>query len=184
MHKYGEFEGEVVTWWLRHPSKDRNMKLLCDFTYIDPDGKRWKAEEGAKINGASIPSWAWGKTLGAPFVGDYRRASVVHDVFCYSEEPYKTVHKMFYYAMRRDGVKKRKALIMYFAVACFGPTWEANGKAIKETRKLSPSVVEQIASSVDLTLEQLEGSSDLEAIEPVFVETWNKPLQDGDELYL
>lgn len=121
---FGRFEGDVITKWLTEEGDDRDMELVEDFAYVDPAGKKWLAPKGRKINGASIPPQLW-SLVGPPFVGDYRRASVVHDIAC-EDEPGTSdeAHKMFYYAMRCDGVDRLQALIMYRAVKSFGPQWE------------------------------------------------------------
>ena len=84
------------------------------------NGFEWKAPKDSKVNGASIPPVLW-SSIGSPFVGDYRRASVVHDVACDTrKQPHEAVHLMFYNAMRADGVGWIKANAMYQAVKRFG----------------------------------------------------------------
>jgi len=62
--------------------------------------------------------------IGSPFVGKYRRASVVHDVYYGTKsEPRKQVDKMFYQAMRVDKVNYFKAKAMYYAVRVGGKRW-------------------------------------------------------------
>jgi len=121
---FGQFEGDVVTWWLKEPNRsDRTMQLVKPFAYVDPAGRRWSAEAGRQINGASIPAALW-NTVGPPYVGDYRRATVLHDVACEDKtEPHEAVHLMFYYAMRCDGVGRAKSTLMYEAVRRYGPKW-------------------------------------------------------------
>ena len=123
MNEFGNFEGSVITEWLQHGGSDRDMLLQRDFSYIDQSGKRWTAFAGTTINGASIPSAFW-VTIGPPFVGDYRRASVVHDAACIDRPGTSDeAHMMFYNAMRCDGVGYVKSNIMYQAVVRFGPQW-------------------------------------------------------------
>jgi hypothetical protein len=82
------------------------------------------------INGASIPRLLW-SIVGSPFVGDYRRASVLHDAACdQRDEPHELVHRMFYDASLDDGVAPELASVMYDAVATFGPRWDARGNNI------------------------------------------------------
>src|SRR5229473_500744 len=72
---------------------------------------------------ASIPRAFW-SVIGGPLEGQYRNASVFHDVACdQKSQPWKTVHRMFYNAMRWSGVYEIKAKIMYYAVYNFGPRW-------------------------------------------------------------
>lgn len=123
------FVGMVKTVWLKNGDDDRDMELIEDFAFIDDSGKEWKAPAGSIINGASIPSGFW-STVGPPYVGDYRRASVVHDVACVVRtEPSEDVHLMFYDAMIADGVGFIKANTMYQAVKRFGPSWGVSGGA-------------------------------------------------------
>jgi Protein of unknown function (DUF1353) len=117
------FEGEVRTEWLREPGDDRTMRVLTEFAFVDSTGHRWTAMPGDAVNGASIPQMLW-SVAGSPFIGDYRRASVLHDVACQKRErPSKEVHRMFYEAMKADGVDESTALKFYTAVRLFGPSW-------------------------------------------------------------
>lgn len=117
------FEGEVRTEWLKHEGDDRRMRLLQPFVFIDSEGYRWIADPGDTVDGASIPRELWA-LVGSPFVGDYRRAAVLHDVACQKRpRPSRDVHRMFYEAMRSDGVSESTALRFYTAVRLFGPSW-------------------------------------------------------------
>lgn len=113
------FEGEALTRWL----PKREMQLLENFVFIDSKGVRWLAPINSIVDGSSIPRLFW-TVIGSPFVGKHRRASIIHDVYCQTKTtPHKQVHKMFYEAMRCDGVNYFKAKVMYFAVKLGGPKW-------------------------------------------------------------
>lgn len=115
------YEGVVTTEWLRD---GRTMKLLDDFIYVDDVGIRWVAPKGRSIDGASIPKALWWS--GGPYEGEYREASVVHDIYCAETRKtatWRAVHRMFYEAMLTSGVAKARALIMYGAVYRHGPRW-------------------------------------------------------------
>lgn len=115
------FDNTVKVEWLE--DSPRKMQLLEPLCFVDANGKPWLANKGDVIDGASIPKFFW-RFIGSPFVGNYRRPSVVHDVYCVSREmPHKTVHKMFYEAMLTEGVPKIKAKAMYYAVRLGGPRW-------------------------------------------------------------
>jgi len=117
---FGKYVGRVVTEWVEDA---RKMKLLEDFAYIDPSGNRWEAPKGSIVDGASIPQLAW-SFIGGPFEGQYRNASVIHDVACDERKRYwEDVHWAFYTGMLASGVGKIKAKIMYAAVYHFGPRW-------------------------------------------------------------
>jgi hypothetical protein len=114
------FIGNVKAKWLRD---GRKMKLIEDFSFVDANGKVWEAPKGSVVDGASIPRIFW-RSVGPPFVGKYRRASVLHDVACKEQtEPHEDVHKMFYDAMLCDRTPQKKAKIMYDVVKTFGPKW-------------------------------------------------------------
>jgi len=115
------FSGNVFTSWVS--ASKRNMRLTKTLTFTDENGIEWKALRNSIIDGASIPRFFW-FFIGSPFVGKYRRASVVHDVYCKTKsKPHKQVHKMFYQAMRIDKVNYFKAKTLYYAVKVGGPKW-------------------------------------------------------------
>ena len=158
--QYGKFIGQVETLWVQNKDKDRYMVLLADFSYMDPEGRVWLAERGKMIDGASIPSPLWGPSLGSPFVGDYRRASVIHDVACDDRVlTSNDVHRMFYLAMLCDGVRKSKAQLMYAAVRVFGPQWNEKEDlpAPKFKLPLFWKIRKELAQVKHYNLDQLDG---------------------------
>ena len=121
--KRGAFLGQVVTRWLEQDGVDRDMELLQNFEYVDPNGKHWIAPRGAIVNGASIPQPLW--IFGSPYTGDYRRASVIHDYFCdVRTEPWRLVHRMFLDAAIDGGLSELSAKTMYSGIMLGGPRWE------------------------------------------------------------
>lgn len=113
----GKFSGYPLTRWSEH----RNMILEEPFYYIDSDGRKWNAPKGSCINGATIPRALW-SALGSPYIGKYRRASIVHDVAvneqCESEIPIdrKAADRMFYHACRCDNCSVYFATMLYIGV--------------------------------------------------------------------
>lgn len=113
------FSNSVKTEWIDGDKRD--MRLLESLSFRDAKGRVWDAPEGSVINGASIPKFLW-HLLGSPFVGRYRRATVIHDVYCQHQFiASRVVHRMFYDAMICDGVRKVRAKLMYAGVRLFGP---------------------------------------------------------------
>lgn len=157
-----EFIGEVVTKWLQHSGDDRYMRLQEDFKFIDANDVEWLAPAGHEINGASIPEFVW-STVGSPFVGDYRRASVIHDVECdLQRNPHRKVHRMFYDAMICDGVAKFKAKYMYKAVRLFGPKWDDTGTLYKSAFSGISAIDQGILNQdLELDIEELEAKLDM-----------------------
>jgi hypothetical protein len=106
------------------------MELLENFAFVDAAGVIWTAPAGSIVDGASIPKFLWSLN-GSPFVGRYRDASIIHDVYCITRSrPHEEVHKMFWDAMICSGVAKSKAHTMYMAVRDHGPIWDENGEDV------------------------------------------------------
>ncbi|QTD56941.1 DUF1353 domain-containing protein [Parasphingorhabdus cellanae] len=102
----------------------RIMTLLNRFAFVDKAQRVWSVPANVRVDGASIPKFAW-SILGSPFVGRYRKASVVHDWYCdIRTREWKATHRMFYEAMRASKVSGAKARIMYAAVYYAGPRWD------------------------------------------------------------
>lgn len=110
------FSNEPQAEWLSEPGADRRMQLLRDFWYTDPDGRRWLAPAGSVVDGASIPAALW-STVGSPYTGEYRRASIVHDVACKDPSvPRRAADKMFYYACLAGGCSEAYAGLLFAGV--------------------------------------------------------------------
>ena len=115
----GRFSGDPRTRWLSEPGDDRKMEMLEEFTFTDPAGRVWRAPVGSLVNGASIPRPLW-SVVGSPYTGDYRRASIVHDVASIQagndEAKRRAADRMFYHACRAGGCSVREATILYLGV--------------------------------------------------------------------
>ncbi|MBL4783024.1 MAG: DUF1353 domain-containing protein [Porticoccaceae bacterium] len=86
------FDSSVKVEWL----EEREMRLLQPLSFVDKKGVTWTANDGDVIDGASIPRFFW-RFMGSPFVGKYRRPSVIHDVECdRKSSPHQEVHALFY----------------------------------------------------------------------------------------
>lgn len=134
------FSGEPNAVWLTSPGRDRTMRILEDFWFRDRSGKVWEAPAGTVVDGASIPKPLW-STVGSPYTGDYRRASIVHDLACVlaegSSAKRRAADRMFYEACRAGGCSPFEATILYIgvrigALASLVPVWrravEAEGR--------------------------------------------------------
>ena len=157
----GHFVGRVVVEWLASErAADRNMKLIEEFSYVDPNDRTWTVPARAVINGASIPRVFW-ELIGPPFVGNYRRASVVHDYFVFlKQDTPKDVHRMFYDACITGGVPKTKAMVMYLAVKA-GSNWEV----IEMETALGTAAVPLPLPAIDISASELETLADWIEIE-------------------
>jgi len=101
------------------------MRLLADFWFIDPAGKKWLTPKNYVVDGASIPRALW-TTVGSPYTGDYRRASIVHDKACddatNDQAARRAADRMFYHACRAGGCSIQEATLLYIGVR-IGGVW-------------------------------------------------------------
>jgi len=122
-----EFSGEPSTIWKTEPGPDRKMALLEDFWFRDSGGRQWPAIKNSIVDGASIPQPLW-TLVGSPYTGDYRRASIVHDIACdeagHDHAARKAADRMFFEACRAGGCSKREAIILYVGVR-IGAWWSS-----------------------------------------------------------
>jgi hypothetical protein len=112
----GSFSGNPKTEWLCQHGEDCNMCLLEAFWYIDPQGRRWEAPKGAVTNGASIPRTLW-SSIGSPFTGNYRRASIIHDIASRNPAIVRSeADTMFYFACLAGGCMLMESKLLYAGV--------------------------------------------------------------------
>lgn len=117
---HGAFSGEPTAMWLTEGGgADRRMQLTEPFWFCDPAERVWEAPKDAIVDGASIPRPLWA-TVGSPYTGDYRRASIVHDIACVEAggdaRRRRAADRMFYHACREGGCSIRLATILYIGV--------------------------------------------------------------------
>lgn len=115
------FSGSFEFSWLDGPNGNhREMQLLKTVKFTSVSGKHWIVPKMSVIDGASIPRLLW-TFAGSPFVGKYRRASVIHDHYCdIRTELQSEVHQMFKEAMIADGASWIEANSKYAAVVFAG----------------------------------------------------------------
>src|SRR5437867_2135885 len=130
-NKWGHYSGYVEARW---ENDGRTMTLLSELRYTDPQGVAWIAPAGSVVDGASIPRSLW-SVMGGPFEGQYRNASVLHDVaYEKHNRPWQDCDRMFYNAMRCSGVNAVEAKTMYYTLYKFGHHWKfpiKRGKPVK-----------------------------------------------------
>ncbi|NGO53210.1 DUF1353 domain-containing protein [Allomesorhizobium camelthorni] len=167
------FIGTVSVSWLTQPGADRDVKLDQDFGFEDSGGLVWTAKKKAIVNGASIPQIFW-STFGSPFIGDYRRASVLHDYYCeVRTRPSAATHLMFYEACLAGGVGPVKAKTMYIMVKTFGPSWTVVAESIVVN---GHTVIEKGGMlTFSRTMPRAEFSEMIQ-----WIETENPPIADID----
>lgn len=139
-----QFDGDFHFAWLDGPEGEhREMRVLSPVSFTSENGKVWRVPANAVIDGASIPRGLW-SFAGSPFVGQYRRASVIHDHYCdIKTEPQRDVHLMFREAMYADGASWWEAETKYIAV---------------KVAALCPQMMPLAMSDLDLLLQSRPGS--------------------------
>jgi Protein of unknown function (DUF1353) len=155
----GYYNGDPVTKW--NPD-GRTMTVLSELRYTDPQGVVWVAPIGSVVDGASIPRYLW-SIMGGPFEGQYRNASVLHDV-AYGEKkrPWRDCDRMFYYAMRCSGVNIVEAKTMYYAVYKFAHHWKFPIRRAKPVKYQGQLVAraEQVPRAIPVNPEQINEARD------------------------
>ncbi len=150
----------------------RIMTLLNRFAFVDSAKLVWSVPAKARVDGASIPKFAW-SILGSPFVGRYRKASVVHDWYCdIRTREWKATHRMFYEAMRTSKVSGAKARIMYAAVYYAGPRWD-----VVADYNADLAVAMELGSYSSLQQDRLSSTDQIERTE---VTLWHRKQTDEE----
>src|SRR5438105_6834173 len=126
--------GEAEAVWLTEGgTPDRRMKLLQEFTFTDPRSRVWRASADSVVDGASIPRALW-TVVGSPYTGDYRRASIVHDVACDeaggNKRKRRAADRMFFHGCRAGGCSIWESTVLYLGVRVGAassdvPVWHA-----------------------------------------------------------
>ena len=158
-HKWGYYSGYVEARW---EMDGRNMTLLRDLSYTDPQGFVWTAPAGSVVDGASIPRSLW-SIMGGPFEGKYRNASVLHDVaYEQRKRPPQDCDRMFYTAMRCSGVSAVEAGTMYYSLLKFGRHWKFPIKRAKPLKVEGKLVArgEEIPRAIPVNAEQVNEARD------------------------
>lgn len=146
---YGVFSGDPQAIWLTEPRTDRRMELLEAFSFTDAAGRVWDAPKGHRVDGASIPRALW-TLVGSPYTGDYRRASILHDVNC-DRHPHdgperRAGDEMFYAACRAGGCGRLEAKLLFLGVR-LGSSWAGRGlraAKVEDGVKLRPSADDRL----------------------------------------
>ena len=105
--------------------------------YVSEDTKidKYIVPKGFETDGASIPRIFW-SIAGCPLKAKYVKAAILHD-YLYSKNSKISFHQAnlaFYRNMRRAGIPKLKAKLMYKAVEIFGKS-HYKGELKNEGRK-------------------------------------------------
>lgn len=103
----------------------RGRYTLCSPFRAARDGVVWLVPRGLVTDGASVPPLFW-LVAGHPYSPSSIRAAILHDWMCRDHShglSSPAVHRVFYEALRADGVAWVRAKLMWLAVRLFGPRW-------------------------------------------------------------
>lgn len=120
IHEFNRYTGRLVL----DSSSSSRQKTASDFGFSDNEGRHWPVPAGTAVDGASIPKALW-FLFGDRWEGKYREAIAVHDYYCaIRSTDWRSVHRVFYYAMLASSVSVRRAKLVYAGVYFAGPRWE------------------------------------------------------------
>jgi len=124
------FTGTVAVEWDDTDIFNRHkVRLLDDFGFVDSGGKQWMAHKGAELDGASFPPLVQ-QMVGYPFVGEQRRAGLLHDYFAKTlTQDWKAVRRMYYEALLAEGHGETEAKTAYAVLYAAGMRWEVKGSS-------------------------------------------------------
>ena len=133
---FGWFYGLPAVELIPDKRSDRKVRLLRSFTFVlRRPQTHITVPEGFTFDGASIPRWLW-PIMGHPLMGRYRNAAIIHDYLYWlgrrAGRPRfdrKKSDRIFFAAMRANGVGHERALLMYWAVRLFGPRFPKRKEA-------------------------------------------------------
>ena len=102
-----------------------------ELAFVDAKRRNWVAPPKTLTDGASIPKM-FISIIGDPKSREFANAAAVHDAYCgvgnergpkFHTADWRSVHRMFYDALRVGGTPEQKAKVMYAAVYLGGPRW-------------------------------------------------------------
>lgn len=119
------FLGKVAVEWDDGDAFNRHrVMLLADFGFQDRNGRQWIAKRGAVLDGSSFAP-LFEKLAGYPFVGEHRRAALLHDYFSQGlEQDWKAVRRMYYEALIAEGMSDQQAKTDYAVAMATAERWE------------------------------------------------------------
>lgn len=124
------FLGRVAVEWDDNDLFNRNrVVLLADFGFQDGAGKQWIARKGVTLDGTSF-SPLFEQLVGLPFVGEHRRAGILHDYFAQQlTHDWVQVRHMYYEALLAEGLSVNEAKTAYAVLTGSGMRWEVLGSS-------------------------------------------------------
>lgn len=133
-------QGDVILKFLDDNTDD--CILLSDLYYTS-DKFRIHVKKGMTTDGASIPRILW-TAIGSPFIGKYRKASIIHDALYRSHAlSKKDSDRVFLDIMKSLGVGTIKRYLIFGGVFTFGWFSYAN-KSKSEIEDLSQFIEVEI----------------------------------------
>lgn len=153
------FLGRVAVEWDDTDLFNRQrLVLLADFGFQDAGGRQWIARKGTALDGTSF-SPLFEQLVGLPFVGEHRRAGVLHDYFAQQlTHDWKQVRRLYYEALLAEGLSVNEAKTAYAVLYATGMRWEVRGSSCYVN---CHSAATALRWKPDVTEEELEPVFDL-----------------------
>lgn len=151
------FSGRVAVELLDNIENDHRLRLLEDFSFRDPNGRVWTARAGGIVDGMPAPAGkpAWFRLQ---YPGRLRKAAVVHDYYVAEKrEPWRDVHRMYFYANLAEGVSSPEAKIAYMLIYAAGWRWEPRGSSCYGSCHAAASI---LAWRPDVEIDSLQPLTD------------------------
>jgi hypothetical protein len=151
------FVGRVVVEWLDDDPFIPSLRLVEDFGFQDGQGNTFLVPKGSVLDGRSLPP-TFRDLFGGPFVGQYRKTSVIYDHLCRSmSEQWKVADRLFYHAAVAEGVEDNEAKQMYMTLYAGGLRWEPKGSTCYSHCHTSASALTWKPDLQDLDLKPIAG---------------------------
>lgn len=121
------FEGRVVLEPVGDDPFVPTFRLGERLVFRQGNGTEWISPPGAILDGRSVPS-LFVKVIGHPFEGTFRKSAVSYDYAVkVKERTWEAAQRMFFEALRTEGVAEPEARVMYLLLSGSGTRWAMRG---------------------------------------------------------
>lgn len=119
----GVFEGKVVLKPVGDDPFVPSFRLQETLLFRQGGGMEWISPEGAIVDGRSVPT-LFVQLTGQPFESSFRKSAVTYDhAVKRKHREWELVLRMFYDALRTEGVEEAEAKSMYLVLSGSGTRW-------------------------------------------------------------
>ena len=121
------FEGNVVLESVGDDPFVPAFRLGQTLVFRQANGEEWISPSGAIVDGRSVPG-VFVQLKGHPFEGNFRKSAVTYDYAVkIKQREWETTLRMFYDALRVEGIVEADAKSMYMILSGAGTRWAMRG---------------------------------------------------------